>query len=191
LTGFVAGDADGFSSLPRNASTCSSAYRGPRAPSSAPAPRGRVGFVPNRAFFKVKTGGNFSRRASPGGWPAQGRHSNMHQLRRFGKTSCPERFRRSGPGTGFEGVHPAAAVAPDDVSIVAENEVALIWLEFGGNFRVARLGAGVDAIEQLRSLSDRSRSLEMLVPVGNLNDVLDLGIDARPAWSSRFSGPHS
>ena len=77
------------------------------------------------------------------------------------------------------GVDPSAAVAAGgDVVEVANDLVALVLLQvLVGDDGVAGLGAGVDAVEDLRLLVEIvAVGLEMLVPVGKLDDDLHLRI---------------
>jgi hypothetical protein len=66
-----------------------------------------------------------------------------------------------------------------DVVVVADDRIALVLLQqLVGDHRVAGLGARIDAVEHLRLLFQViARALEVLVPVGILDDHPDLGID--------------
>ncbi len=66
-----------------------------------------------------------------------------------------------------------------DIAVVADDFVGLVLLQqLVGDDRIARLGAGIDAVIHQRFLFQvEAQALEVLVPVGELDDDVDLGID--------------
>ena len=77
------------------------------------------------------------------------------------------------------GVHPAAPVAPSgDVLEIAHDVVAEVVLQMLVAARVAGFRAGPDPVEDLRpAFQVEPQPLEMVIPVGVLDDDLDLGVD--------------
>src|ERR1019366_2121983 len=79
-----------------------------------------------------------------------------------------------------EGVNPAAAHVPrGDVLEIADDRVALVLLEvLVGLDGITGFGSGIDGVENPGLLVEViAVALEVLIPVGKLDDDLDLGVD--------------
>ncbi len=102
-------------------------------------------------------------------------------FRRLGEQRVPQLF---GIAVGVQrriGVDPAAAIimVRADVAEIADDFVGLILLQqLVGDDRVARFGAGIEAVIHQRLLFQvETQALEVFVPVGELDDDLDVGVD--------------